>query len=187
MTIEPTRIVARYFSVFKRVPFLPWLIDEQLKVYTLFVRPAVFSKMTDAVKAIKRFDGVETRYHKYGGLEFRTLHKEFCHLHGDGLLDVLLTRALAEHFIREGICTEHHVNVGTGWISLQIVPRTNVNQVVAVAKCASDNDCILVQHDAHNRKGFAEGAVMAAEWIKDRKGFYNFADIFSELTTKPSV
>jgi len=45
----------------------------------------------------------------------------------------------------------------------------------------SDNDRIYLCHDAKSRRGFAEGAVRAAEWIKDKKGFYDFADIWRNL------
>ena len=46
---------------------------------------------------------------------------------------------------------------------------------------SSDADTITLVHDAKSRRGFAEGAVLAAEWIKDRKGFYDFKDIFAQL------
>lgn len=43
----------------------------------------------------------------------------------------------------------------------------------------SDVDTIEFKHTAHNRSGFALGAVLAAEWIKDRKGFFTAADLFN--------
>lgn len=43
------------------------------------------------------------------------------------------------------------------------------------------NDTITLRHDAKSRRGFAEGAVRAAEWLKGKKGFYNFQDIWREL------
>ena len=45
--------------------------------------------------------------------------------------------------------------------------------------CASDT--ITLSHDAKSRRGFAEGAVRAAEWLRGRKGFYDFRDIFRDL------
>jgi 4-hydroxy-tetrahydrodipicolinate reductase len=42
----------------------------------------------------------------------------------------------------------------------------------------SENDTLSLQHTAHNRNGFALGAVIAAEWIHGKKGFYHFSDIF---------
>lgn len=45
----------------------------------------------------------------------------------------------------------------------------------------SEADEIRLTHQAWGRRGFAAGAVRAAEYIKDRKGFYNFSDIFTEV------
>jgi 4-hydroxy-tetrahydrodipicolinate reductase len=43
------------------------------------------------------------------------------------------------------------------------------------------NDSIYLCHDATSRRGFAEGAVRAAEWIAGKKGFYDFKDVWREL------
>ncbi len=45
----------------------------------------------------------------------------------------------------------------------------------------SDNDTILLTHDAKSRLAFAEGAVRAAEWIKGKTGFYEFPEIVDQL------
>jgi 4-hydroxy-tetrahydrodipicolinate reductase len=45
----------------------------------------------------------------------------------------------------------------------------------------SANDRIYLCHDAKSRRGFAEGAVLAAEWIEGKKGFYDFRDVWREL------
>jgi 4-hydroxy-tetrahydrodipicolinate reductase len=44
---------------------------------------------------------------------------------------------------------------------------------------SSEVDEIELKHTAHNRAGFALGAVVAAEWLKHKQGFYNIADIFN--------
>lgn len=41
----------------------------------------------------------------------------------------------------------------------------------------SDIDEIMLRHEAKNRKGFASGAVLAAEWLVGKKGFFNMADV----------
>ena len=45
----------------------------------------------------------------------------------------------------------------------------------------SPNDRIYLCHDAKSRRGFAEGAVRAAEWLAGKKGFYDFKDVWREL------
>ena len=42
-------------------------------------------------------------------------------------------------------------------------------------------DTISLLHDAKNRSGFAIGAVMAAEFIKEKKGIFNMEDIMRSL------
>lgn len=41
-------------------------------------------------------------------------------------------------------------------------------------------DQILLEHTARNREGFAFGAIMAAEWIENRKGFFEFSACMDE-------
>jgi 4-hydroxy-tetrahydrodipicolinate reductase len=45
----------------------------------------------------------------------------------------------------------------------------------------SPNDTIMLTHDAKSRRGFAEGAIRAAEWINGKKGFYEFKDVVGQL------
>ena len=42
----------------------------------------------------------------------------------------------------------------------------------------SDADMITISHDAHSRKGFALGAVLAAEYTKDHQGLLTINDMF---------
>jgi len=45
-----------------------------------------------------------------------------------------------------------------------------------VVKYSSAIDDIEIKHTAHTREGFALGAVLVAEWIRDRKGVLNMDD-----------
>ncbi len=45
-------------------------------------------------------------------------------------------------------------------------------------------DQILLEHAARSREGFASGALLAAEWICGRKGFYEFTDVMEEILRK---
>ena len=42
----------------------------------------------------------------------------------------------------------------------------------------SDADLITITHDAHSRKGFALGAVLAAEYTKEHQGLLTISDMF---------
>lgn len=45
----------------------------------------------------------------------------------------------------------------------------------------SANDRIYLCHDSKSRRGFAEGAVRAAEWLAAKTGFFEFRNIWREL------
>ena len=45
-------------------------------------------------------------------------------------------------------------------------------------------DQILLEHTARSREGFAAGAILAAEWIVGKKGFYEFPEIMDEILKK---
>ena len=42
----------------------------------------------------------------------------------------------------------------------------------------SPEDCITITHDAHSRRGFALGAVLAAEYTKEHQGLLTISDMF---------
>jgi 4-hydroxy-tetrahydrodipicolinate reductase len=43
-------------------------------------------------------------------------------------------------------------------------------------------DSIELVHRAKNREGFAKGALIAASWVVDKKGFFNLDDLVNTLT-----
>ncbi len=46
----------------------------------------------------------------------------------------------------------------------------------------SEADSITITHSAKSRRGFALGAVLAAEWLADKKGFHTMAEMLSDYT-----
>ena len=96
------------------------------------------------------------------------------------------------------IVERHHVSKkdapsGTAVVMQKIIADASGVEVPVVSEREGDvvgfheltmdslADTIKVIHNAKNRRGFAEGAVRAAEWIAGKKGFYNFRNIFSHL------
>ena len=43
------------------------------------------------------------------------------------------------------------------------------------------DDVLELRHDAHSRRGFALGAVRAAEWLAGKQGAWDFRDVFDQL------
>lgn len=56
-------------------------------------------------------------------------------------------------------------------------------EVVGMHEVVLDStyDTIYLCHDAKSRRGFAEGAVRAAEWLAGKKGFFDFKDVWREI------
>jgi len=132
--MDITKTISKNFGFFKNIPFLPIILDEQMKIYTLFFRPQVFSKMIDLTKWIKEHEGVSTKYHKYGGIEFVVNQKEICHIHGDGLVDVILDKKIKEQFIGQNAIEEHHVISGGNMISYQLTKNEDLNLIKKIIK-----------------------------------------------------
>jgi 4-hydroxy-tetrahydrodipicolinate reductase len=53
-----------------------------------------------------------------------------------------------------------------------------------VVEARSENDLIEVRHESFSRRGFAEGAIQAAEWLAGRTGCYEFSKIFPQVSPK---
>jgi 4-hydroxy-tetrahydrodipicolinate reductase len=49
---------------------------------------------------------------------------------------------------------------------------------------SNEIDSIKIIHEAKNRKGFALGAVVAAEWLLDKKGVFTMKDVLNEHSLK---
>jgi 4-hydroxy-tetrahydrodipicolinate reductase len=81
--------------------------------------------------------------------------------------------------------TLKHLSRKKGWVNQDtgnpddlVIKSFRIDQVPGthVVKYASPIDDIEIKHIAHSREGFAKGAVMVAEWIKDKKGVLSMDD-----------
>jgi len=72
-----------------------------------------------------------------------------------------------------------HVSVGD-------IAATRAGNIPGTHRVGFDGaaDQILLEHAARSREGFAAGAIIAAEWIIGRKGFYEFTEVMDEILTK---
>lgn len=50
-----------------------------------------------------------------------------------------------------------------------------------VLTARSEADELVLKHEAFSRRGFAEGAVRAAEWLSARTGCFDFQDVYTQL------
>jgi 4-hydroxy-tetrahydrodipicolinate reductase len=50
-----------------------------------------------------------------------------------------------------------------------------------IVTASSETDTLEIRHDAHSRRGFAQGAVRGAEWLAGKSGVWEFREIFELL------
>jgi 4-hydroxy-tetrahydrodipicolinate reductase len=88
---------------------------------------------------------------------------------------------LAEQILEQNKRKKRWVNeISESTEDLEIISR-RIDPVAGThsVKYSSAIDDIEIIHTAHSRKGFALGAVMAAEFIKGKKGFFSMKDVLS--------
>jgi 4-hydroxy-tetrahydrodipicolinate reductase len=85
---------------------------------------------------------------------------------------------LAEGVMKHVTRKKKWANNDTGKPEDLVIKSFRIDQVPGthVVKYDSMIDSIEIKHTAHSREGFARGAVMVAEWIRDKKGILGMDD-----------
>lgn len=87
---------------------------------------------------------------------------------------------LADSIVQESHYTNWVLNQGVKPTDLVITAeREGTVPGTHIIKYTSEIDTIEIKHEAHNRKGFALGAVIAAEWIYGKTGVFEMKDVLS--------
>ena len=112
----------KYLGFLKHVPLLPHLFEAMLKVRTFISNRLVLDHIDEIESTVLSWNQASVGIHKFGGTQFNVGDKEFGHIHGNGLLDVPLSRSIKEQLILEtkGRVKEHHIFKKSGWISLHV-------------------------------------------------------------------
>lgn len=71
-------------------------------------------------RELEGWPGVESRPHRFGGVEFRVRGHEIGHLHGERLADLPFPVRVRKELVAAGKAEEHHVLPETGWTSYRI-------------------------------------------------------------------
>lgn len=50
--------------------------------------------------------------------------------------------------------------------------------------CANEHECIRVTHESFSREAFADGAMIAARFLQNKKGFFKMEDVIGEIKEK---
>jgi hypothetical protein len=133
------RFVVRYFHWLARVPLAPQFFDAFLLTWTALFHRETLRAIEALETAALEIPGVSPAPHRFGGLGFVRRGHEFAHVHGNGLLDVKLTRERAAEIVAAGRAEPHHVFGPSAWISFQIRTRADCEAALALLQAGMES------------------------------------------------
>lgn len=134
MTMPLLSWLAQTVPFVRRVYVLPQLLDVALLAHTLVRHPEKARAMHALEAEVLNWPGVSTTIHRYGGTELRVGNHEIGHLHGHGLLDILLTRAMRDAVVGAQIARPHHIFPLSAWVSFDIRSAADVSPAATLLR-----------------------------------------------------
>ena len=90
---------------------------------------------------------------------------------------------IAEQTIKNSSTKEWCLHTNKAKVDKEIIPISSkrIKDVPGthIVAYESEIDSIEIKHTAHNRKGFAHGAIIAAEWLINKNGVYTMKDVLN--------
>ena len=90
---------------------------------------------------------------------------------------------IAEQTIKNSSIKEWCLHTNQAKVDNEIIPISSkrIKDVPGthIVAYKSEIDSIEIKHTAHNRKGFALGAIIAAEWLINKNGVYTMKDVLN--------
>jgi len=90
---------------------------------------------------------------------------------------------IAEQTIKNSSTKEWCLHTNKAKVDNEIIPISSkrIKDVPGthIVAYESEIDSIEIKHTAHNRKGFAHGAIIAAEWLINKNGVYTMKDVLN--------
>jgi hypothetical protein len=85
-------------------------------------------------EAVMSLEGVSSRPHRFGGIEFRFGRRELGHLHGNYLLDIPFPMKLRNELVESHRAEPHHILPDSGWVSFTIRKEGDVSEAIGLLK-----------------------------------------------------
>ena len=109
---------------------LPHVFDALLKLTSLLTNKNLPDYIDEIETEVRAWPNTTVHAHKFGGIQFNNHNRELGHIHGNGLLDILLSREQKALLMKEYPIQDHHVFKNSGWISFWI--KTSADKQIAV-------------------------------------------------------
>jgi hypothetical protein len=113
--------VVRHLRWVARLPGFPQLFDALLVAQTCLFRRSRLAAMESLEREALQFPGVYLKVHRLGGIEFvEKSGRELGHLHGNGLLDMIVGKENAAQLLARNSVQSHHIFPKSKWVSFQL-------------------------------------------------------------------
>ena len=145
------QFVVRRLRWLARVPLAPQIFDALLLTWTAIFHREKLRAIEALEAAALRLPGISLATHRFGGLGFACGGREFAHVHGNGLLDVKLTRERATELTAAGRAEPHHVFGPSAWISFHIRTPADCEPALALIEEAAAFSLGSARAGSHTR------------------------------------
>ena len=89
-------------------------------------------------ESVTAWEGVTSRAHRFGGIEFNIGKRELGHIHGSKLVDIPFPKAIRNELVESGKVLPHHILPESGWISFYIRKEDDVAEAIKLFKLSYD-------------------------------------------------
>jgi hypothetical protein len=139
--------IVKHFGFLKRLPFLPHVFETFLRLHSFLFKKNILFYIDDIEKDILFWTDTNTSIHRYGGLQFNYKNHELGHIHGNGLLDVLLSKEIKQSLLNDRI-RDHHVFKNSAWVSMDVKTEEEKELAVVILRKAYQIRGRISQYDA---------------------------------------
>ncbi len=130
--------VVKYLGFLKHVPVLPHVFDALLKLASLLTNKNLPDYIDEIENEVRAWPNTTVHVHKFGRIQFNANTTELGHIHGNGLLDVLLNREQKSLLMKKYPVQDHHIFKKSGWISFWIKTQEDKQTAVALLRYVYD-------------------------------------------------
>jgi len=145
--------IVKHVGFLKHVPLLPHVFDAWLKVTSLLHNRNLMDYIDEIETEVRLWPGTSVQAHKFGGIQFNKDNRELGHIHGNGLLDILLSRGQKNELMKKYPVQDHHVFKNSGWISFWIKTAEDSKTAVSLLSHVYNLGSFAAEDDS-GRKSF---------------------------------
>jgi Family of unknown function (DUF5519) len=84
--------------------------------------------------AVRGWEGIAARGHRFGGTEYKLGRREIGHVHGDSLVDIPFPKRVRDELVTAGRAEAHHILPESGWVSIHLRRAADVENAIELMR-----------------------------------------------------